>query len=323
MKRTVFALVIFFFTGIASLPLSAEDSGNIQSFNDMVTVRAFMGFMVPSVDIMNDYLDTSKKVSYQPNPGAGGYYGVGIGWNGIGFSLVGGISSSENEEEKYGKSSFENYTMFFYGRQYGVDLFYQRYKGCYMSNPEDFGLHEGDPETIRPDLSLSTLGFNAYYVFSGDFSLIAAFSQTERQLDSGGSFLFMVSVMRIVIDSDGPLFPAAYDGGGYAGFRGGRFYSIAVSPGYAYTFVYGGLYLTLGAFLGGGLVYQELDVDSGEKRDGNLMFRSSVKSALGYNGERFFAGIMVIYDIVSSGWWSELDVDHLLFNYELFAGTRF
>lgn len=324
MKSIAVAVIICLVTGAVSKPLFAQESDNIESFADMVTVRAFFGFMFPAVSIMNDFQDTDKKVNYQPSPSSGGYYGVGLGWNGIGVSLVDDISSSQdNDEEKYGKSTYENYTMFFYGRQYGVDLYYQRYKGCFLNNPGDFGLQEGDPETIRPDLELSALGLNAYFVFSGDFSMVAAFNQTERQLRSGGSFLFMVSLMRFVIDSDGPLFPAGHDGGGYAGFRGGRFYSMAASPGYAYTFVYYSLYITLGVFLGGGLVYQEMDVAVGEKTSYSLMFRSSVKAALGYNGERFFAGLLVVYDNVSNGMWSALGVDYLLFNYELFAGTRF
>jgi len=239
MKRQVFAMVICLSVGLAALPLSAQDSDNIQTFEDLVTVRGFLGFNLPSVNIVHEYGNVLKEVIYQPNPSAGGYYGVGIGWNGLGISLVNDIPPGDDDVERYGESSFENLSMFLYGRQYGIDLYYQRYKGCYMSNPGDFGLHEGDPETIRPDLSLSAVGLNAYYVFSGNFSLVASFSQTERQLGSGGSFLFMVSAMRLVIDSDAPLFPAAHDGGGYAGFRGGRFYSLATSPGYAYSLVYG------------------------------------------------------------------------------------
>lgn len=288
----------------------------------MIIVRTFLGVTTLTVDLVTTYTPSSARVSYQPNPSAGGYYGATVSWNGIGLSLVDSLPAKDSDEEKYGKSSYENLSMFFYGRQYGVDLFYQRYEGCYLSNPEDFGLHEGDPQTIRPDLALSSLGFNAYYVFSGDFSLIGAFSQTERQLRSGGSLLFMVSVMRFTIESDGPLVPAAYDGGEYKGFYGGRFYSVAASPGYAYTLVYEGLYLTLGVFLGGGLIYQQMDVASGEKTGINTMLRSSVKSAAGYNGERIFAGIIIIYDIVSGGS-GELTAEQMIFNLELFAGTRF
>lgn len=322
MKRLVFALMIFLSLGKAIVSLASQDSENIQSFNDMVNVRMFLGVTTLSVDFIATYAPSSARVSYQPNPSAGGYYGVGISWNGIGLSFVGDVPASDSDEEKYGKSSYENLSMFLYGKQYGIDLFYQRYQGYYLSNPEEFGLHEGDPATIRPDLALATLGMNAYYVFSGDFSLIGAFNQTERQLSSGGSFLFMMSVMRFTIESDGPLVPAAYDGGDYAGFYGGRFYSVAASPGYAYTLVYSGLYLTLGVFLGGGLIYQEMDVSSGEKSGFNTMLRTSVKSALGYNGESIFAGMLVIYDIVSGGT-GELSAEQMIFNIEFFAGARF
>ncbi len=322
MKSRLFTLMILIAVGILPLPLVAQDSDNIQTFNDRIHIRAFTGMTTITMDLVTTYTPSSERVSYQPNPDAGGYYGIGISWNGIGISFVNDAPADDSEVEKYGKSTYENLSMFLYGKQYGIDLFYQRYRGCYLSNPGEFGLHEGDPETIRPDLTLSSLGANAYYVFSGDFSLIAAFSQTERQLRSGGSLMFMVSVMRFDIESDGPLVPAAVDGGGYAGFSGGRFYSAAASPGYGYTFVYEGLYLTLGAFIGGGLVYQRMDVASGEKSGYNTMIRSSVKSALGYNGENYFAGAIVIYDIVSGGM-GDLTAELMIFNMEFFAGTRF
>jgi len=322
MKRALITLLMSAITVSGTVSLRAQESDNIQSFNHMVNVRAFLGVTTLAVDFVTTYTPASARVSYQPNPGAGGYYGVGVSWEGVGISFVGDIPPGDSDRDTYGDSSYENVSMFLYGKQYGIDLYYQRYQGLYLSNPEDFGMREGDPETIRPDLALSSLGVNVYYVFSGDFSLIGAFNQTERQLESGGSLLFMVSVMRFTVESDGPLVPSAFDGGEYAGFYGGRFYSVAASPGYAYTFVYEGFYLTLGAFIGGGLIYQEMDVASGEKSGYNTMLRSSVKSALGYNGESYFAGVIVIYDIISGGS-GELTAEQMIFNLELFAGARF
>jgi hypothetical protein len=302
-------------------PLFAQDSDNIEYFGDMVNVRFFTGSTSLQADITTS--KTPKEgISYSPNPGAGGYYGVGIYWNGLGISFVDDIPDLQSDENLYGKSEFENFTMFYYARQWSFDLFYQRFQGFYISNPEKFGMREGDPETIRPDLTLTSLGINAYYQFSGDYSLIAAFNQTERQLRSGGSFLLMATVMRFTVESDGPLVPSAYDDGEYAGFRGGWFYSLGLCPGYAYTVVFENFYLTIGGFLGGGLIYQRIDIASGDKTGFNPMLKTNVKSALGYNGDRVFAGIIFIYDIISGGF-GDLYVDQGIFNLEMFAGMRF
>ncbi len=321
MKRALIALLTCCLVVGALLPVAAQESDNIESFGDKVNVRVFTGNTSLALAVVTTYTPSSERINYDPNPGAGAYWGVGVSWNGLGLSFVKDMSI-QSDEDVYGESSYENSTLFFYGRKFGADLLYQRFKGFYISNPEDFGMKEGDAETIRPDLALSLVGVNAYYVLSGDFSMVAAFNQVERQLRSGGSLLFMVSVMRFTVESDGPLVPAAYDGGEYSGFHGGSFYSLCLSPGYAYTLVYENFYLTLGAFIGGGLIYQRMDVASGEKSGSNIMYKTSVKSALGYNGDRLFAGIILIYD-VGAGGSGEVNIDQFVVNLEFFAGARF
>jgi hypothetical protein len=66
---------------------------------------------------------------------------------------------------------------------------------------------------------------NAYYVLSDDFSLQAAFTQTEQQRHWDWTLLFLVSGMQQKLDADAslilPQHEAAY--GNEAGFRGGVF----------------------------------------------------------------------------------------------------
>ncbi len=321
MKKTIVTLCAVFCTASWTAIVSAQGSDNIQSFSHLVNVRAFMGLTALNVDFTTDYTPSSEKVSYRPNPGSGKYYGVGLSWEGIGISFTGDIRPDDSDRKKYGDSTYENISVFLYLRNLSIDIFYKRNKGLYLSNPEAFGLHAGDPETIRPDLSLASLGVQACFVFSDDFSMIGAFNQTERQLESGGSIFLMASLLRYTVDAGGPLVPAAYDGGKYAGFYGGRFYSVSAGPGYAYTFIYMELYLTLGAFLGLDIVYQQMDVASGEKSCFTAMLRSGIKSAMGYNGESYFAGVLAAYDAVT-GVMGELTADRKTFNLEFFAGTR-
>lgn len=106
---------------------------------------------------------------------------------GVGFSIrntVVNLSSSFGVfpvENDLGKTRSVDFQIHNYGRKFLVDLFYQKYKGFYNDN---------SGVTLYPDTSAQLIGGELTYVFNHDrFSTKAALEQTEKQLQSAGSFL--------------------------------------------------------------------------------------------------------------------------------------
>ncbi|MDV6168591.1 DUF4421 family protein [Flavobacterium sp. DG1-102-2] len=106
---------------------------------------------------------------------------------GFGFSLkntVVNLSSSFGifpAEKDYGDTKSVDFQIHNYGKKILVDLYYQKYKGFYNDNGN---------VTLYPSTSAQMIGGELTYVFNHKrFSTKAALEQTEKQLQSAGSFL--------------------------------------------------------------------------------------------------------------------------------------
>lgn len=216
--------------------------------------------------------------------------GLGLSYRGLGASGSWTGASTKLPEVTYGKTKYRDFQFNFYLRKIGIDATYQEYRSFYRDQA---------PVVLRPDLKMTGYGVNFFYIFSHDrFSFRAAFNLTERQKKSAGSFLLMASVQHLRIDSDSSLLPASVetDFGGLAGFKAGTFTMAGVSPGYAYAFVRGRWYLSPALFAGPAFQWQDYTADGGAGRGSAAGAKANLRLALGFNGEKFFAGSTFIAD---------------------------
>jgi hypothetical protein len=264
-------------------------------------------------------------IQYQPSSslvmGVGGYYRrLGLE---VGFKLP----ASDSRLEKFGRSRILDWSTSFYGDRFGGDAFFQRYRGYVVRNgyEVDQQWRSGNPYPRYPGLTVFNLGGNVYYVFNHNrFSYRAAFTQMEQQVKSAGSFLLMASGTIMNFANEAQAFIPAQRLPNYNlnDFRYGRFYNLALSPGYGYTFVRDQFYASLSLFMGFGLQHQKYTMGSTIDNIGRPFRKNNFRLAAGYFGDSFYGGGGLLLDNTS------IRVKDLVIaansnSFRIFAGYRF
>jgi len=203
------------------------------------------------------------------------------------------------QPEKYGKTNLTNLVLNLQRRIFGISLYYIRYKGLFLKNPEDFDLKYTD-ETypIRPDISLTTFGFQTHFVFTKSFSINAAFQQNERQKKTAGSFMIMfgdrfsklLSDSSLIVPSEQEYYDIANN------ITRLNLNTIFIAPGAGYSFIFKhNISFTTILLTGIGFQMKFYNSGNSNKFGLRLPLHLSSKSALGYNGKTFFFNL--IYQI--------------------------
>lgn len=327
--------VIFLFIVLLQLNMpNLYANDNIQIFNSNMTVRTFaetsqLNLEFYYYDDSQEYF--SKSICYSPSVGIN--TGIGFSYKDLGFSYSTkvtktGFNLQDFKRNNYGKTKQTDHQIYYYTRKHGIELIYQQYKGFYLDNYKSYGYSENDPEFKRSDFKMTNIGINYIYAFSDDFSLKASFNQTERQVTWDYSFLIMISQVYFNMKSNYSLIPEDQEQyyGKYAGFRGGKFYGIAVSPGIAITIPLYNFYITSAFFCNFWASYmiKKYQTSSGEINERGTFFHAKIKAAIGYNGDNYFCGASFytggpgIDSFSGSGMSADVYVDYL----EIFAGIR-
>ncbi len=276
------------------------DTNYISTYTTDYTARIFSSVKYS----MTQYGDNAinKRLRYRPNNkliiGVGANHGI-LGIN-IGFNLP----WLNQDDDKYGETKYNDFTLRMYAPRFNASLYLQRYKGLFLRNTATMiqGWTEGDPYYIRGDMRAYTAGLDLTYIFNSErFSLRAAFIQNEWQKKSAGSFLVGGSILYQTTIGDSSLvpkniaFPNFYNG---FNFRRSSNFSIGPIVGYAYTFVYKKHYFLTGAVTGTGsiglttlrLVEEDTKVKSGTV----LGVRAELLLSAGYNSERWYVGLSYV-----------------------------
>ena len=124
-------------------------------------------------------VEDNKSITYIPNSPIG--FGLSVSYKN--FSLSGGMGFNFLRDSDLGQTKVIDWQYHYYGRKFIFDLFLQNYKGFYTHREEDNAI------VLHPDIKIAQYGLFGQYIFNNKkFSYRAAFSQSERQLKSAGSF---------------------------------------------------------------------------------------------------------------------------------------
>lgn len=219
-----------------------------------------------------DEFSSERGLVYAPNTPLG--IGVGLSWKGMGISFRYGFDFLRGDVSRGETKSFD-FQYHYYDRKMIYDFIWQNYKGFYIEN-------NNNNYTLFPNLGLSKLGLFGQYVLKGNqFSYRAVFDQSERQLQSIGSFLLGGSIhyARVRFNKSFEIDKSVYQFG--------------PNIGYAYTWVFKKDYfisgsLTTGITAGFG--------DSDNKVDINPILL--YKFASGYNSETWSVNFSFIVNKV-------------------------
>lgn len=269
-ERYYHCLIVFLFFIFGTYCSSAQvDSTYICDFGQQFSANFFVSQRY--ITFVNEY-SSEKGKAYEPNNPLG--MGIGLSWKGMGVSVRYGFDFLRRGSERGRTKSFD-FQYHYYDRKMIFDFIGQNYKGFYLEN------NEGN-YILFPDLRLLKLSLFGQYVLKGNrFSYRAVFDQSERQLQSVGSFLLGGSFHYTRVRSNESLKTDK------------SVYQFGPNIGYAYTWVIKTDYfisgsLTTGVTAGFG--------DSENKVDFNpiLLYRF----ASGYNSETWSVNFSFIVNTV-------------------------
>ncbi|MBL7932609.1 MAG: DUF4421 family protein [Bacteroidia bacterium] len=272
-------------------------------------------------------LGNSKILRFSPN----NYYYVGFNIGNIilNFGFYPGIRFGAKPGR--GNTRMKDLQLTLIGRRVITDVNYQDYSGFYLFNYRDYSATVPDMNTIliRPDISSFFFGVNTMFVFNyKKYSLRGSFSFTDIQRKSVGSFMAGLYHSYFLGTSDSSFIPLALRNEFSPELRTINrisIYTLGLSAGYGYSFVYKKIILTAAFNIGAGAQINNYETNDkvGHALPINASLHLNSKAAIRYDNYRFFVGLMSNYS-------NNYALSPRLFNTEtytarlvLFCGYRF
>lgn len=253
--------------------------------------------------------------------------GPRILWKEIGITMTFALPIPEVERHRRGTSDQTEIILNSYWRQNAIDLYYMRMRGFYVTSPfREFSVHKPERYPQLPEALVTNYGFNWYYVSNPEnYSLKAAFDQSEFQLQSGGSWLTSPFYNHLEM-SLGTRFIAGVGDDSITGIpnlASGRFDTLGASFGYGYTYIDGRFFASALGALGPALQIQKLSqADGHDNTNYSLAVKINVNAASGWNYKDYVAGVKLLLDSLSSRV-AGTEVASNLVSGQVFFGARF
>ena len=250
--------------------------------------------------VLQSLSDPSKKLTYSPNIKT--HAGLGFYLFEVGFQFVVAIPQPPSSVEEYGKSNSLDLQANIVGKNWGVDLGTENYKGYYIedsSNP----IPSGVPKIQRRDIETWNTGLTGFFFFDRRrFSVRATYNFYERQLKKAGSFVLMGHANRFVYESDALVYDIASEAyfGSEGNFNKMNFSTLAFAPGYGYNYVIKNWFLAATAAVGPSFQTFNYGVDKINHSVFEIRPYLNWRIATGFNSERFFAGVTYSYQTLEA-----------------------
>lgn len=215
----------------------------------------------------------------------------------LSFEISFSVPIPIRDEAIFGKSKATDLEINMLSKALGIDLYYQKYSGFYK-NDEDVKVPPSEVYPQRPDLSSRNLGASAFYVWNNKkFSIRSSYNYADRQKKSAGSFILYGTVNSFKVDGDSAILSTSNqrDLGKGSDFSHLRYTTISIAPGYSYNLVLKRVFIN-GLFAFGPAhhwIYYETE---GAKENYDILFNTAytVRLAVGYSGNRLFAGTGIV-----------------------------
>lgn len=207
------------------------------------------------------------------------------------------LPSNSAHENKYGKTTYQDFSLHYQGRIIAWTGFYRDYKGFYLDKYSKFYPNWREDSLGFPkskNLHVIESGMNLGFNFNKNFSLNAAFAQSERQKKTAGSFLMMLSERYQRIETDSNIIPSPQvkNYPNLDHFIAGDFLTTIISFGAGYQFVMGKFHFTPVVLLGSGIQIQNYQQTGTNLWRLNVPTYANGRAQFGYNGDNFFANVI-------------------------------
>jgi hypothetical protein len=206
-------------------------------------------FEVPTLQFGLKPKNGSASTDFQPNDVLS--WGANLGYRDYRFDLTLPFPTSGDSVDKKGKTNHLDLFLGHFEKSWGGDIFYQTYKGFYVSNANTGSNNQTYPQ--RPDLSSHYYGLNLYYAFSPEsfpMEALDAFGGTPEGV--GGSIIALASVNQFYLGGDHALLPDN-------GIQSATLTSEILGIGYAYRWAKYNHYLSGQILVGAGPQQQRVE----------------------------------------------------------------
>lgn len=270
----------------------SHDSLYYDKLDEFLTLKVFSAQKSSDFDLNDNYLD--KSIEYRSNPNSS----FGIGGTYKWLSLRMGVGLRDSRDSIFERPALIDIQAQISTRKLTINFYTGIYKGYYLENSYDL-LESWKKGTYynRADIQNNTYGISSYYVFNSDrYSNRATFLQNEWQKKTAGSLLAGGNLIYNSIMADSSLVPTTiiYDTilHGLKFDRTGYF-SVGGNFGYGFTLVLWENWFFNYSILGGLSLgtTSVFPIDESRDRDFKLGITLLNSMGLGFNSERFYAGL--------------------------------
>lgn len=320
----IVALLALLFSAFSAIAEPAAEEP--KSFTDLIRPTLVQGVL--ELPFYSFYLGAPniKGVAYLPTFGP--RLGPKITWKDLGTTLTFALPIPKSELRRRGAYDQRNILIDSYWRQNAILAYYQRFRGFYVASPfSELSTNRPERYPQLPDASAVNYGVNWVHAFNPErYSLKAAFSQSEIQLRSGGSWLVAPFYNHREL-SLGGQFVAGTAGDSIPEppiLAAGKFDAFGSSGGYGYTWIVKHFFATAQGAWGPGIQFQTLNRTDGSHftRAVSLALKLNIDLAMGWNDGDYIGGIKAIGDSLYSKV-ADTQFSSTLVSAQAFFGRRF
>ncbi len=302
------------------------DTAYVSTYPNTIGVHPLFNYKFNTVLLRNN--EAGVKAVFQPNSNfklGGGFF---VDW--FGFALTFQIPVSDQRKYEKGPTKSFDTQINLYSKQFTLDLFQQNYKGYYLRNYQDLlpgwdDKHDYYPH--REDLRTTNLGGNFAYIFNyRKYTQRGVYMLNVKQKKTAGSFLLGGAVVYNRFMGDSAIIqPSLSDSLGIkTKIDKIQTLSFSVTGGYAVTFAFlRNFFINLSGQVGPmySLSKATSEVTKHVSRLDKMGFKWNLRGAIGYNGPKWYGGVVALIDQYSM-FYNEYTYSFNLGSIRLFVGYR-
>ena len=303
------------------------DTTYFSGLSNLLSVYVYGYSRFSKLEFVNS--DNKAPVDYSPN--ANFNLGLGFSYRWMGLSAAFNFKFVNHDDNLYGHSESFNVGAEITTRKTLWTLELQSFQGFYWQNVDDYikDWNTDDSVPVRPDISSYSFNVNGIYVMNHNrFSFKAAYSNSEWQHKTAGSWLFGGYLSAYGVSGDSSLIPRTL-AASYPLFDSilniGAF-TLGGAAGYTRTWVLKDHFF-FNATLFLGISFQASEAtgisDKVLFQEASVAPKTHFRMALGYNSDKSYFGLSLITDSFLT---KHKNSSQLNFNYgliRLYYGRRF
>ncbi|TAF68124.1 MAG: DUF4421 domain-containing protein [Cytophagales bacterium] len=282
-----------------------NDSSYIQKFEDYMLIKTgatYRGLDLTLSPRINGITQFLEPLWYRPS--VRNSVSVGVNFKGLAISFGFKLAQHPLIRDRQGESKYFDLQVHSFGKKLGYDIYYQEYQGYFIEDISNLinNIITGQALQRRDDIRLQNFSVNVFYTFNGDkFSYRAAFVHDEKQNKNGGSFIINGSLgyFNAKADSSFTTNNIGINFRPEAAFNQNTFYTFAITPGYAHTFIVKKhFYISASASGLVGLQYHEGQAQNNNTQVGlNYFLKGIARASVGYHTQKWVIGASAMLDL--------------------------